>query len=272
MPEPAPAPNGDYTTFATHYDQIMRSGYYDYEGIAGQLAAHLGAAGADTVLEIGVGTGLIVEQLLALHPQVHVDGVDLTEAMLDVARDRLAPHLGHRVTLHRQNVLDLDLPRRYRAAFSYGGVWYFVPDGGSTWSLISHLREDADNEQAIERLGAHVVPGGTLLLGVQAPHSDYARPVPDDGADGDHRQDLQYAQRIEPLPGGFRKHYTLTQQTDRATDRPGPDTTRTLMEQTTDYAVHAWQDALALLAKGGFELDAPGDRDAAPLFLSFTRR
>jgi ubiquinone/menaquinone biosynthesis C-methylase UbiE len=67
---------------------------------------------AEAVLEIGAGTGLILEQLIARRPELEITGIDLTQAMLDIAVERLEPH--PRVTLHRQNVVSLSLDLQFR--------------------------------------------------------------------------------------------------------------------------------------------------------------
>src|SRR5690349_14449450 len=173
-----------------YYDVIMTSGYYDYEAIAEHLARSGPAA---AVLEIGAGTGLILEALAARRPDLDLAGVDLTQAMLDIAAGRLARH--GRVALHRQNVVELALGKVYDLAFSYGGVWYFVPgDDGAGFSMVSHIRDDEGNRRGLESLAAHLGPGGGLLLGVQSPHRDYARQV---------SNGMEYRQRIEPIEQGF---------------------------------------------------------------------
>jgi ubiquinone/menaquinone biosynthesis C-methylase UbiE len=51
---------GDYTNMSGYYDLIMTSGYYDYKKIVDGLLAH---GPVHNVLEIGCGTGLILEEL-----------------------------------------------------------------------------------------------------------------------------------------------------------------------------------------------------------------
>ena len=149
--------------------------------------------------------------------------------MLDIAVDRLAPF--PQVTIYQQNVVTLSLDQRFDLAFSYGGVWYFVPSDDG-FAMISHIRDDEANAEGLERLADHVVIGGTLLLGVQAPHHDYTAPI----ADG-----LRYSQRITPIEDGFRKDYRLD------------DDGRPVMEQTTDYRTYGFEEAVELLDKAGFD-------------------
>jgi methyltransferase family protein len=232
----------DYTQMSDHYDLIMTSGYYDYEAIAADIA---GRSGPCRVLEIGAGTGLILERLVSRRPDLMLAGVDLTAAMLDIARPRLRGF--PQVTLHRQDVVALELGQTFDLAFSYGGVWYFVPADDGEFSLISHIRDDEENGRGLARVAAHLEPDGRLLLGVQAPHVDYAGPV----ANG-----MEYAQRITPIPGGFRKQYRLT-------DAGSP-----VMAQTTEYRVYGFSDAMQLMKDCGFEYRPV----AGPsLFLEFGR-
>jgi trans-aconitate methyltransferase len=246
----------DYTEMSAYYDLIMTSGYYDYDAIVDHLA---GFEQARAVLEIGAGTGLILERLVSRRPELEIAGIDLTRAMLDIAADRLK--LYHQITMHLQNVVTLSLERNYDLAFSYGGVWYFVrgEDEGD-FSMISHIRDEQENQQGFERVAAHLPTGGALLLGIQTPHLDYARPV----ANG-----MEYAQRITSIPDGFRKQYTL------ADDR------RTVMDQTTDYRTYPFAEAIELLDKCGFEYrdesnraESYGDQSGVrvPMFLEFSKR
>jgi SAM-dependent methyltransferase len=235
---------GDYTRMSGYYDLIMTSGYYDYDAIVDRL---VGVEHVATVLEIGAGTGLILDRLAARRPDLEIAGMDLTQAMLDIAADRLARH--PQVTLHQQNVVTLLLGREFDLAFSYGGVWYFVPDGDG-FAMISHIRDDQANLEGLERVGEHVVAGGTLLLGVQGPHHDYSSPI---------SNGMRYSQRITPIERGFRKDYRLD------------DGELAVMEQTTDYRTYSFTHALELLDKAGFD-HRPGTAGGTPLFLEFTRR
>jgi SAM-dependent methyltransferase len=240
--------NGDYTAMAENYDRIMLRGqYYDYEAIA----RHLAAVAARRLLELGVGTGLIIEHLLLKYGSDYeaVTGVDMTPAMLAIARDRL--QLWPQVDLRNQNIISLDLGGAYDLAFSYGGPCYFVPDGDGSWSMISHIRDDAANARGLARVAAHLAPAGSLLLGIQEPHSNYSREL----GDG-----TTYEQRLSPLPGGFRKRYLLTQD----------GTPATLVDQTTDYRVFPYAEALGLLSACGLR-PVPQDQHHGPMFREFAQ-
>lgn len=236
---------GDYTRMSKYYDLIMTSGYYDYDAIVNHLAEF---DQAQSVLEIGSGTGLILQRLVARRPALRLAGIDLTQAMLDIAIDRLSSH--PQITMHRQNVTTLSLDRSYDLAYSYGGVWYFVRGAGpQDYTMISHIRDEQENQQGFERVAEHLSVGGTLLLGVQSPHLDYATPV---------ANDMEYSQRITPIPEGFRKCYELA------------DAGRVVMGQTIDYRTYSFDAAIELLDKCGFEYRGPVA--PASLFLEFCKR
>ena len=236
---------GDYTRMSAYYDLIMTSGYYDYDAIVNHLSDF---DQAQSVLEIGSGTGLILQRLITRRPALQLAGIDLTQAMLDIAVERLGSY--PQITMHRQNVTTLSLDRRYDLAYSYGGVWYFVRGAGpSDFTMISHIRDEQENQQGFERVADHLGTGGTLLLGVQAAHVDYATPVADN---------MQYAQRITAIPDGFRKCYELS------------EAGRVVMGQTIDYRTYAFDAAIELLDKCGFEYRGP--TATASLFLEFCKR
>ncbi|MFM9970188.1 MAG: methyltransferase domain-containing protein [Burkholderiales bacterium] len=217
---------GDYTNMSAYYDTIMTSGYYDYQGIVDDLLTHEPFA---SVLEIGCGTGLILEELATRQSRPVMAGMDLTEAMLVIARGRLEKFSN--VSLSLQNVINFDLRRQYELAFSYGGVWYFVIDGDKEPFMVSHLPEDADNRRGMDRLGKHVSAGGKLLLGIQGPHYDYERVI---------SNGMKYSQKIAPGDHGFTKHYYLA------------DDSKTVMAQTLQYRTYSFTEAREMLSTYGF--------------------
>jgi tRNA (cmo5U34)-methyltransferase len=77
--------------------------------------------GDGTVLDLGVGSGLVAEAVLDRLPDAHLVGVDFSEAMLELARRRLA-RFGARATVLQGDLSELDrleLPGApYPAAFS----------------------------------------------------------------------------------------------------------------------------------------------------------
>ena len=217
---------GDYTNMASYYDVIMTSGYYDYAQIVDDLARH---GPFTNILEVGCGTGLILEEFARRYPGTRISGFDLTEAMLNLARDRLGRYPS--ITLARQNVVELSLAEKYDAAFSYGGVWYFVVDGEKEPFMVSHISSEDDNHIGLTKLTNQILPGGILLLGIQGPHFNYEKPI---------SNGMTYAQEIAPNAYGFTKHYYLTDDGHR------------VMSQTIDYRTYTWAETIKMLGGLGF--------------------
>jgi SAM-dependent methyltransferase len=248
----AAAVDGDYSAMAADYDFIMKGGetgepYYDYAAIAGQLAA----VDVPRVLELGAGTGLVLEALLDLRADYEmVTGVDLTPAMLAIARPRLARW--PQVDLRQQDVTDLDLGGVYDIIWSYGGPWYLIRVPGGGYQLISHLNDDDRNARSLQRAAGHLADGGRFLLGVQGRHRTYSKPLGDGTV---------YGQWITPLEGGrFRKLYTRT----------GPDGA-VMMRQVLDYQVYPPRDAMGLLSAAGLQPVAWRRQDPGCRFVEFAR-
>ncbi len=234
---------GDYSNMASYYDVIMTSGYYDYAKIVDNLVLQ---DSVEKVLEIGCGTGLILEELARRKSSVQISGIDLTEPMLAIAKERLKSFKN--VALSQQNVCHLSLPSAHDLAFSYGGVWYFVIDGDKEPFLVSHIPDHGANLQGIKKMAQHIAPHGTLLLGIQGPHHNYETVI---------SNGMKYSQKIDPTDIGFTKHYYLS------------DGAQTLMAQTVKYRTYNFEEAKNMLSAHGFAY-IPESRDNK-LFLRISR-
>ena len=234
---------GDYSNMASYYDVIMTSGYYDYAKIVDSLVLQ---DSIEKVLEIGCGTGLILEELARRKPSIQISGIDLTAPMLAIAKERLKPFKN--VVLFQQDVCNLSLPSAHNVAFSYGGVWYFVIDGDKEPFLVSHISDHEANLQGLEKMAQHIAPHGTLLLGIQGPHHDYETVI---------SNGMKYSQKIDPTDIGFTKHYYLDD---------GP---QTLMAQTVKYRTYSFEEAKNMLSAYGLSY-IPEVRDKK-LFLRFSK-
>ncbi|RCJ25361.1 hypothetical protein A6S26_16385 [Nostoc sp. ATCC 43529] len=221
----------------------MTSGYYNYEVIAKSI---LNYTSAGKILEIGCGTGLIIEKLANMQVFDTICGVDLTEEMLTIAQKRL--HLFPNVKLSLQNIIDLSLAEEYDLAFSYGGVWYFVIDGDAEPFLVSHLVNDVDNHQGFARLTKHLRPQGKLLLGIQGPHFDYDKVL---------SNGMVYSQKISPCQGGFIKDYYLLNGSE------------IIMQQTLHYSTYYFGEVQKLLETYGFKYKPVETKNK--LFLEFEK-
>ncbi len=107
--------------------------------------------GERAVLDLGVGSGLVAEAVLDALPEASLVGIDFSEPMLELARERL-DRFGSRVTLLQHDLADIGdlvLPAgRYAAAFSV--------------QTLHHL-SDGEKEKAIA-WSAGVVESGALIV------------------------------------------------------------------------------------------------------------
>jgi trans-aconitate methyltransferase len=203
----------------------MTSGYYDYDAIADSI---LSCPPFHSLLEIGCGTGLILDTLAKRRPDLAMTGIDLTTAMLDIAAQRLHQHKA--ITLTQANVTTFDLKQKYDLAFSYGGVWYFVSDGKNQPFMVSHLAEHSDNESGLAHLANHLNASSVLLLGIQGPHHDYAKPI---------SNGMIYSQKISAWDHGFIKDYFLH------------DGAQKVMEQNLTYRTYTMAQTQSMMEKYG---------------------
>jgi SAM-dependent methyltransferase len=144
-----PAHATPYDGFARYYDADYRNYVDDLELIL-TLAAECG----DPILELGCGTGRV---LLPLALQGYsVTGIDISEPLLAIARDKLAALDGSAlrsgVDLHRADMCSLDLPRKdYSFAFC-------------TSNTLMHLASAQDQLAALRNTHRHLRKGGSLLI------------------------------------------------------------------------------------------------------------
>ena len=232
----------DYTNMSAYYDVIMTSGYYDYPGIVDSLLSH---PPIQNVIEIGCGTGLILEEIAKREPSMRLRGIDLTQAMLDIATHRLQSYPN--IELSQQNVVDFDLQEQFDVAYSYGGVWYFVIDGEQEPFMVSHIADHDMNVKGLQHLSRHLKQQGQLLLGIQGPHFDYEKTI---------SNGMTYAQEIVQTDIGFIKHYAL---------KDGP---RDVMALTVNYRTYSFQEAQEMLGVHGIEYVS---KDVGGKFLRFQK-
>ncbi len=141
----------DYATLARYYD-LEHGAFQDDFALYLGFAARTGSP----LLEFGCGTGRL---LLALAEAGYdITGVDVSPAMLDLARAKLAgrPQLPGKVSLVQADARDVVLPDRFALAF---------------WALNSfmHLANQADQLRALERANALLRGGGLLILDLFLP-------------------------------------------------------------------------------------------------------
>lgn len=215
-----------YTGISQFYDLIMTAGYYDYDGFAQTLVDLFGER--RDILELGIGTGLVCEKLLALQPELELTGLDYTDEMVKIAKQRL----GNSVKIRQEDVVQMTPNHQFESAFSVGGVWYFI-HGGDQITFCSHIFDKDANIQALKNIQSSLQPGGQFLFAVQGVHTNYEKLLP---------QDYIYAQTIEPLEDNcFIKDYFIKKDGE------------VLAEQRCHYRLFTHEQAMDMLKACGFE-------------------
>ncbi|MBU1622140.1 MAG: class I SAM-dependent methyltransferase [Nanoarchaeota archaeon] len=171
------------------YDAIMEAGYNpsDHKAAADAIVKILGSR--KKVLELGIGTGLLAEQLADVG--IELSGFDFSQDMLE----RAAVRLGDKVKLYRQDVLNLDLSETYEAAVSQGGVWVATKDGNC---LDSHITGYERNLQGLRRVAKHLDDNGLLIINLGPEQRDLTMQL----ADG-----AEYSQKVKFVGDNFEKDY-----------------------------------------------------------------
>lgn len=105
-----------------------------------------------SVLELGCGTGRV---LIALASRCgFIQGIDSSQAMLDICRDKLPPSGKARVTLG--DICDFDLGRSFDLIIA-------------PYRVLQNLETDAQLDGLFRCVRAHLSPGGTCVLNVFRP-------------------------------------------------------------------------------------------------------
>lgn len=106
--------------------------------------------GSETVLDAGCGSGRVTQLLLDRLPAGHAVALDASQAMIDAARDRLAPY-GDGVSFVTTDLLDL------------------TPSLLEPWAPVDAVLSTAtfhwvtDHDELFRRLGRVIRPGGQLV-------------------------------------------------------------------------------------------------------------
>ncbi|MCU1360660.1 MAG: putative methyltransferase [Ilumatobacteraceae bacterium] len=144
-----------------------------YTGLVAQLYAHLRsqtfdpepyarfiARSGEPALELGCGDG---DPILELRSRgVLVEGLDSSIDMLDRCR-QAADERGLDVVLHHGTIESMDLGRTYRSIYL----------AGATFNLLA---DDATASAALQRIAAHLEPGGSALIPLFIPDGGELQP------------------------------------------------------------------------------------------------
>lgn len=124
------------------------------------LFTRLADAGWSSVLELGCGTGRVAIPLA--RAGLRVTGVDLSPAMLAIARERAA---GVEVRFVEADLRALDLGERFDAVIA--------PLGG-----FQHLERALDVADGMRAIARHLAADGLAVIDVEAPNADDFTPGP----------------------------------------------------------------------------------------------
>jgi len=131
---------------ARYYDAIYAAAGKDYakeaRAIRSIVAARKRSAG-DALLDVACGTGA---HLAHLRSWFDVEGLDVSSEMLEVAAARCPD-----VPLHRADMRDFDLPRRFDAVICL-------------FSAIGYCTTLADLRRAVNAMARHAAPGGIVII------------------------------------------------------------------------------------------------------------
>lgn len=154
----------NYQELAKYYDDLVQKNR-DYHAIANHLAEIIGDN--RNLLDIGIGTGLVVEYLLQIDPSYNITGIDTSQSLLALAKNKL----GERVNLHCQSVSELELDGLFDVAYSRGGAWTFVQDNTETM-LASHILSTDEIQTSFRRIAKHLREEGLLIISSSNAYSD----------------------------------------------------------------------------------------------------
>ena len=145
-----------YNEFAYFYDEL--NGEADYDALFRYIRAELAAHSVDggILADLGCGTGDLT--LMLAQAGYDVIGIDRSEEMLSVLREK-ADELGltGRLLLLRQDLLELDLYGTIRAAVS-------------TFDTFSHIGPLDRFEQATRKAAYFMEAGGVFVFDLNTPY------------------------------------------------------------------------------------------------------
>ena len=135
-----------FTKSAQLYDTIYLSRGKDYAAEAQavhELVQTRLKSGGNTLLDVACGTGIHTGYL---REHYQVEGLDLDERMLEVARKKMPD-----ITFHHGDMLDFSLPRQFDVITCL-------------FSSIGYVKTVAKLNRAIANMAKHLKPGGVLVI------------------------------------------------------------------------------------------------------------
>jgi SAM-dependent methyltransferase len=130
-------------SYGSRYDLVFASKDYAAESEKLRGIIEDRTPGAKTLLDVACGTGRHVEEL---RPHYEVEGLDLSEEQLQVARERIPDGV-----FHQGDMLTFDLGRRFDVVTCL-------------FSSIGYVRSVDRLNQAVANLARHARPGGLVIV------------------------------------------------------------------------------------------------------------
>lgn len=215
----------EYLGIVDYYDDLLTSGYFDFEALSKTLYQVLG--NKRKILDIGVGTGLLTEEMLRL-ANYDIVGVDFSSGMLEIAKNRLA---NSNVKLICEDITQFETSDKFEGIVSTGGAIYIIKEEGE-YRLYSHITDPNTNQQLLTNLYRHLDDNGLLALGIQGPHNNYKKQI---------KNNVIYEQNVTRQEPYCDKWYTFSNQNGEV-----------LTEQFCRFYVFDGKQTQQLLKKAGF--------------------
>ncbi|MCO1574791.1 class I SAM-dependent methyltransferase [Crossiella sp. SN42] len=134
------------TELADVYDAIYRGRGKDYPAEAAQVHGLITARKADAtdLLDVASGTGAHLGPFTELFG--HVEGLELSEAMVRISSDRFPE-----VTVHQGDMREFDLGRTFHAVTCM-------------FSSIGYMADQDELDRALAAFARHTEPGGVIVI------------------------------------------------------------------------------------------------------------
>jgi SAM-dependent methyltransferase len=143
-------------------DEMVSDELFDHSWIAAirQLEKHLDLGGRHTVLDAGCGWGRLLIGVKYFHPDVSLDGYELTAEFAAKARELLKRFaLEDGVNVIQADLLEAELPRGHYDAVYSARVLHYI----------------ADKQVLIRKFHDALKPGGRALIAIPNKSSPYQR-------------------------------------------------------------------------------------------------
>ena len=185
----------EYIELAQFYDLLMEAGYYDYQAFVNSLALILG--NRTKILDVGIGTGLLTEQMLQFQNYA-ITGVDFSEEMLVKARHRLSDY---DINLLHLDIRDYPENESFQAIISSGGAICISHQDDEQYRLYSYCDDKLDHIRLLRKLYNLLDDDGLLIISIQGEHKDYSKAI---------SEDITYSQEINHSGDYMTKWYTFS--------------------------------------------------------------